>query len=293
MKKIGLIIFVLLFCISCNKSAKNLPAPSIQNSIVSKKSAITRWALVNQENLNQSLVNYDLVVFDLQKNANIRPLTDRGKLVFNTINFASIAKSDKYFSALQNAPVPLIKIAGKEEHFVVDLRSKEWTELLLQQLIPVILRQGFDGIYIDDIDQLLELEKSNPQSYGGLAEAALKNIKTVRRHYPEMKIMMQNATNMSAKFAPYIDLLMVKALLSRYQESTPHYQPRNENEIKNIVLELEQAKKANSKLEILTLDFSDPQDKKGIKQIYEQQRKFGFIPSVSSAPNDGLLMEPS
>ena len=55
---------------------------------------------------------------------------------------------------------------------------------------------------------------------------------------------------------------------------------------------LKDAKEKNPKLEIYTLDYWNPDDEDGIKNIYSEQRKNGFSPYVATIDLKKIIKEP-
>ncbi|NBV79638.1 MAG: hypothetical protein EBR62_07240, partial [Verrucomicrobia bacterium] len=55
---------------------------------------------------------------------------------------------------------------------------------------------------------------------------------------------------------------------------------------------LRQAKLSNPKLRVFTLDYWDPADTAGLKDLYRRQRAQGFVPYVSTPLLDTIIGEP-
>ncbi|MBI4373909.1 MAG: endo alpha-1,4 polygalactosaminidase, partial [Deltaproteobacteria bacterium] len=94
----------------------------------------------------------------------------------------------------------------------VDIRSKEWQELLLKRRIPKILEEGFDGLFLDTIDLPLYLEESDPKKYSGSKETLLQWVRTLRSQYPKILLFPNNALGLLEDYGEIIDGVVVEDL---------------------------------------------------------------------------------
>ena len=99
-------------------------------------------------------------------------------------------------------------------HRVVDVRKPEWTAYAVDKLIPPILAQGFDGIMIDTMDSVTQLESDHPKKYPGMTQAAVELIKAVRARYPHIKIMLNRGFAILPQVAGSIDMVMAESIYS-------------------------------------------------------------------------------
>jgi endo-alpha-1,4-polygalactosaminidase (GH114 family) len=75
-------------------------------------------------------------------------------------------------------------IAGKNDNWgslVIDMRSPKWQGILLDIVIPKVLAQGFDGIFLDTIDSAMALAQGKDAAqYKGMREGVLEFLRRVR-----------------------------------------------------------------------------------------------------------------
>jgi endo-alpha-1,4-polygalactosaminidase (GH114 family) len=78
------------------------------------------------------------------------------------------------------------------------------------------------------------------------------------------------------------DYVLAENLLTDMDFNKNNYVFVPEAQYQTEVFQLNALKKINSRLLLLSLDYWDPKDVKTIQQIYQTERKNGFIPYVST-----------
>lgn len=240
----------------------------------------------------EEFFDYDIIVFDADIHPNIAPLIDRGKMVLAYINFGQIEEFRKNFARVKLAGLLLKEDELWPGEWSINMLDRQWMQFLLDEIIPNALRQGFNGVLLDTIDRPIDLERRFPKKYRGMTEAALKNIRTIRLNYPDMKIMVNRGYGLLEQMAPYIDMVLAESLFTSYDLAKQSYQRLPEASYAAHLTELEKARKINTRLKIYTLEYWDSQDHAGIKDLYHQQRQIGFIPHVAGNSLDAIVAEP-
>jgi len=174
----------------------------------------------------------------------------------------------------------------------IDIRQRRWTELVIYELIPGLLHQGFDGIFLDTLDTPLHMERQDPKRYGGMAEAAVRLVKTIRKHFPGIKIMLNRAYEILPRVARDIDMVLGESIYADYDFETKSYKRVPRALYERQLAYLKDARERNPSLEVYTLDYWEPRDREGIAAIYRIQRANGFKPYVATIALDRIIPEP-
>lgn len=240
----------------------------------------------------KELESYDLLVFDSQVHPPLRSLMDRGKILLGYISLGEVEKHRSYYEAVKKQG-----ILGQENiywkgSYYVDLRDPKWAKRVLEDLIPAILQQGFDGLFLDTLDNPGDMERKDPAKFKGMVNAAAHLVKGIRKNYPSIKIMMNRGYELLPQVAEVIDFEMGESLYSDYNFKTKKYGFVAKSDYVLQMKWLKDAKKKNPNLQIVSLDYWDPKDKAEISQIYEVERKNGFIPYVATVDLDVIVPEP-
>lgn len=252
-----------------------------------------RWVVYYTNTLKpEKFQSFDLIVFDSHSHPPIAPLKAQGKTLLGYISLGEAESYRPYFKELQDKKIFVKQNTRWKGHHIIDVRNPEWTNYAIEHLIPAILDQGFDGIMIDTIDSVIDLEKEEPQRYKGMQQAAAGMIKTIRARYPDMKIMLNRGFDILPQVVHDIDMVMAESTYSDMPEGgkKPVWLP---HKTRSFYVDLLQAAQAqNPQLKIYTIDYWQTGDKRGMRRIYAAQRADGFIPYVSDFSLERLTREP-
>jgi uncharacterized protein (TIGR01370 family) len=236
---------------------------------------------------------YDLVVLESFAHPPLQPLRDRKKTLLGYISVGEINSGRPYYAEFAGQNLLISENSNWPGSYSIDVRDPRWTKKLIEELIPAILHDGFDGIFLDTLDNQPHLERQDPEKYAGMTPAAAKLVRMIRQNYPQIKIMVNRAYEILPEIGGHIDYVLGESVYSSYdfKEKKPRQSSRNDYE--HQIKLLSDLKKRFPKLQIMSLDYWDPADTKGVATIYSTQRANGFIPYVSTIELNRVVEEPS
>jgi uncharacterized protein (TIGR01370 family) len=241
-----------------------------------RQSRVFRWLCYYGSSAPlSSLSNFDLLVFDSDAHPAIPPLKQRGKTVVGYLSIGEVNSTRAYFNDVKAQNLVLAENRNWKDSFFIDVRNPLWTKRVIEELVPMILQRGFDGIFLDTVDNAPYLEQTEPQRYRGMADAMVLLIKTIRRDYPSIRIIANRGFDILPRIENDIDMVLGESI----EESQ--------------VRALQELKKRRPAITILTLDYIDPRDRNAVVQAYRRQRANGFIPYVSTRELDRVFEEPA
>jgi uncharacterized protein (TIGR01370 family) len=235
---------------------------------------------------------YKFLVLDSTHHPALQLLKEDKKLIIGYITLGEVDATSPYFANLKSHNLILQENKNWKGSFFVDMRDPLWPKIVIEELVPAVLRQGFDGIFLDTLDNPVELEEQNPSRYHGMTDAAAKLVQAIRLHYPSIKIMMNRGYGLLPKVANSIDMELGESVYSDYNFDKKTYGKVKTEDYKEQVELLQQAKGTNPQLKVYTLDYANPTDTKTIADIYRTERANGFIPYVATVGLDQLVEEP-
>ena len=94
---------------------------------------------------------------------------------------------------------------------------------MIEQLIPDVLHRGFDGLFLDTLDDAAHLERSDPARHRSMTAAAARLVRTIRFHYPTLTIMMNRAYEILPAVEEHIDIVLGESLFADYDLDTKSY----------------------------------------------------------------------
>ncbi|KAB2857489.1 MAG: endo alpha-1,4 polygalactosaminidase, partial [Bauldia sp.] len=241
-----------------------------------------RWVVVYSEKpAVADFRDYGLVVLDSLHHPPIRPLLEQKKTVIGYISLGEVENYRDYYKAVEKEGILYEKNPNWPDSRFIDVRDPRWTKRVLEELVPRLLHKGFQGIFIDTLDNPPELERRDPAKFKGMAEAAANLVKAIRRHYPRMYIMLNRAYDILPAVDGQIDAVLGESVFTEIDFEKKSYRLADPKVYRQQVEWLQAAKGRRPKLKIYTLDYWPPTDAAGIARIYAEQRKNGFVPYVS------------
>ncbi len=229
----------------------------------------------------ETFLPYDVIVFDADKHPPLRELQNRGKSILGYVSVFEAVAYRSHYEDLKKAGL-LIRPDGDKGREYIDIRKREWAELLIDVIVPELVKQGFNGIMLDTLDDAVALEERQPASYAGMGQAAVQTIGAIRMHFPYLKIMLNRAFTLLPRVQMKVDMVLAESTLAdaRAQHAKPVL--FDEGARGHVLTMLKTAKQSVPELKIYTLDYWDMADKVGITKLYEMQRLEGFVPYVTT-----------
>jgi uncharacterized protein (TIGR01370 family) len=261
---------------------------------VAASAADDRWVVVYSEKpAVAEFRDYGLVVLDSVHHPPIRPLLEQKKTVIGYISLGEVENYRDYYKAVEAEGILYEKNPNWPDSRYVDVRDARWTRRVVEDLIPRLLHKGFQGIFIDTLDNPADLERRDPVKFKGMTQAAANLVKAIRRHYPRMHIMLNRSYEILPAVEGLIDSVLGESVFTEIDFEKKTYRLADQKTYQQQVKWLKEAKARRPKLKVYTLDYWPPTDTAGVARIYAEQRKNGFIPYVSIKELDRVLEEPA
>ncbi len=235
---------------------------------------------------------YRLVVLDSHKYPTLRPLSDRGKLLLGYLSLGEVNNGRDYFAEVKAQGFLLQANENWPGSFFVDLLDKRWTKRVVEELVPDILHRGFDGLFLDTLDNAGHLERQDGVAYRGMTEAGAALVRTIRRNFPSIPIMLNRAYDLLPGVEDHVDMVLGESLFADYDFATKTYGRVEPSLYRQQVEILHAAKARRPALRLFSLDYADPADIEGIAAIYREERANGFEPYVATIELDRIVPEP-
>ncbi|HYR84029.1 MAG TPA: endo alpha-1,4 polygalactosaminidase [Terriglobia bacterium] len=234
---------------------------------------------------------FKLLILDRDDHPPIASL-QKGRTLLGYISVGEAEKARGYFDRLQKQGLLVAENVNWPGSFYVDVRSPQWPEEI-KTLVRHVVNQGFNGVFLDTVDDAEYLENRDPDSCRGMKDAMAQLILDVRREFPDISIAVNRGYSILPQIDTSIDYVLGESVRAGYDFAAKTYRRIPEEQYLEQVETLKAAKRRNPKLTILTLDYWSPDDAKGISRIYQEQRDNGFSPYVATLKLDELIQEPA
>ncbi len=235
--------------------------------------------------------DYQVLVLDAKYHPPLQRLAEDGKTLLGYISLGEVTNHSLYYPKLKEQGLLFAENPNWKGSYGVDIRNPAWQKIVIESLIPALLRDGFNGVFFDTLDSPIELERVDPKKYKGMKEASINLIKAVRTNFPQVKIMVNRGYTILPQLAPYVDIVLGESVRNTYDFNKKVYHKVDESLYLTQVKWLKEAKQRNPKLKIYTLDYADPKDPIKITDIYSVQRANGFVPYVATIGLNEIVNE--
>jgi hypothetical protein len=166
----------------------------VEMSRLARFAAVKNYALYYGAGREDELAGFDLAVVEPsgQNDMSLREIKNAGALVLAYLSVMEISPDAPEIKLLKGGD--FISAEGRpltnEEYgnYLVDLRSRRWTGLLMHKAGSLITRSGYDGLFLDTIGNV---EAVDVQYKEELFTAAVNIVRQLRYFYPDF-ILVQN-----------------------------------------------------------------------------------------------------
>jgi hypothetical protein len=164
----------------------------------------------------------------------------------------------------------------------VDVRSDVWRNLLLKEIIPSILKNGYQGIFLDTLDSAEALERQDPVKFKGMIAAAADLVRAIRAAFPSIIIMVNRGYAILPQIPGEFDYLLGESVRTTFNPQTGAYFRRTEQDIEWQRARMLEARDRDSSLQLFSLDYWNPKDRAGLAALYAEARADGFVPYIAT-----------
>jgi uncharacterized protein (TIGR01370 family) len=250
------------------------------------------WAVYYGDALTaNAFFDYRLVVFDADRHPPVSPLARRGIVVLGYISAGEIESHRADFAEARRHGYVLAENPAWPGSFTVDVRDPRWQDRV-ERIARRIVEHGFQGFFLDTLDDAAELERAEPGKNEGMIQAAAGLIKWLRARFPSALIMLNRGFELHRFVAADVDFILAESIRTDASSDRKTFRHTPDREYRDYVLRLDAARRLNPRLVVMTLDYWAPDDEEGIKRIYAEQRAHGFLPYVATPELDRVIAEP-
>lgn len=269
-----------------------LPLPLLAQSLPTRNAPLTRWIAYYGNDANSDFAPYQLIVLHHAHKLPVRQINSSHKTVLAYLSLGESGPDAPDFALIKQRGLLMENMPTHwPNNLLVDARNPAWAAYLLEELIPQMLAEGFDGIMIDTLDSLIEAEKRQPALCDGMSKAAIDIVRTIRAHYPQITIMVNRGFDILPNIASDIDMVLAESIYANYgQDGTSSLFPTEVYDAVSTMLQ--QTKTSFPHLQLLTLDYWPPDDEDGLRKIYAAQRGKGFAPYAATFDLTKIIAEP-
>lgn len=231
-------------------------------------------------------------VLDGDHHPDLASLHAAGTITYGYVSVGEIEQARQHFAEAAAAGLLLDANPNWPDSRYVDLRRPEWQTLLLDRVLPAVLHQGFDGIFLDTLDDAAFLEARDPVHCAGMTQAAAHLVRAAHQRFPGARLMLNRAYEIQLLVCDALDAVLAESIYGGYDFSRKRCRTQTPADVRWQLDRLADLRRVAPDVRIFTVDYWDPRDPAGQRRIYAQQRRNGFIPYVAAIDLQHVIPEP-
>lgn len=254
----------------------------------------SRWTAFYGHDVDPAaFAGFDLVVLDPNYAQPISSVRTEDMTVLSYLSLGEMNRHKPEFAAVQASGGLVQQNPTWPDSYSVDVRNHAWRDLIVDTIIPSLIAQGFDGLFLDTLDSPPHLEMVDPVRYAGMTTAAVALVRAIRERYPDMPLMMNRGYALLPRLVGTIDAVVAESMLTSFEADTHSYHVVDDAMLARHLEFLRPARDAGRRLPIFSLDYWDPEDADTIARIYARERELGHSPYVGTVLLDVVMPEPT
>ena len=250
-----------------------------------------KWlAFYGQSADDDALSAYDLVVLDPRFQGDLARIGAGGSRLCAYLSLGEVRRGEESFERLDPACL-LEENAAWPGIWRVDVRQTAWRDFVLSDRLPAIRARGFTGLMLDTLDTPPWLEQVDPVANRGMREASIGLVQAIRQACPDMLMVVNRGYATLPDLQPMVDAVLAESLLTS-PDPDGGWRWNLAADVEAQLALLAPARDARPPLPILSLDYWDPADAAGVREIYGRQRALGHRPYVATQLLGDIVPEP-
>jgi polysaccharide biosynthesis protein PelA len=250
-----------------------------------------RWAAYYSQEASANLNEFDLLILDSDSHPPLAPLSKSVKTLLANISIGEVGNNRVHFGEIKSAGILIGENEVRKGSYFVDVRDRRWTDRVTK-LVGEAVRNGFQGVFLDTVDDAALLEARDPRKYAGMQDAMASLIVEVRHQFPSIKIAVNRGYTILPKIDKSLDFVLGESIYADFDVASNAYARVSTDRYNDRVGLLSDIMHRNPKLRVLTLDYWNSSDAAGIERIYRTQKANGFSPYVAAVNLNRIVLEP-
>lgn len=273
-----LLAFVAVGALFASMAAAGQPAASSGKRITLD----TKWlCYYGDDRRVLDVEGYDLLLVESEGVGEVTEEEKRGRTVVAYMSVGELERYRWYYPDVKDKAWVYDVNPDWPDSRLVDVRSREWQDLVIDEVAQVIMDLGYDGFILDNVDTPEALLRADAEFFAGAADAMVGLINRLRATYPDAVIIANNGLSIVPRCGDALDAMMYEGTQSTwtregnayvYGEITPQQKAWQRPRFNRV---------RAAGVPILALEYADLSDKAEVERIYELCRKAKTNPFVS------------
>jgi len=281
----------LLFCGIVLAGAASAPSVSAKTNDLA---AVKRWCILLGYDPSRAVVEdrdllrFGMVILDPDSHPPIERVKDRIILIAY-VSLGEAAEYRAFWPRIKDRPWVLEENPRWKGARSVDMRSDEWQRLIIDEVIPGIVAQGFRGIMMDTLDTASMLEERSPKDFEGCRAAMVRLVRAIHEKHPSLLLLSNNGFSILEEIAPIISGIVVEDITTMIDFKDGGYRDVPEEE-RSAKLEVIRRVEEAHALPVFAIDYASQKDRSSVKRCVRELKNLRFKPYVAEKDLDRIYV---
>ncbi len=160
---------------------------------------------------------YDLLILESEAVGDLSPEDKKGRLCVGYMSVGEAERNRWFYPDVKDKSWVLDANPEWPDSRLVDPRSDEWRDLIVNYVAAGIRDAGYDGFILDNVDTPEELLRRDPELYRGADEAMAGILRALREAYPDAVIIANGGLGIVPLAAEAVDAVMYEGTFSSWR----------------------------------------------------------------------------
>ncbi len=231
------------------------------------------------ERFPSRMLEHDMAILDSDFHPPLSSVRDR-MILLAYVSAGEAESYRSYWDEIKDAPWIVGENPNWEGNHYVDVRRSKWHDVLLDRVLPRIVKKGFDGVFLDTLDTASHLESMDNGTYEGAEDAMVTLVRKMRNRFPELLLVSNNGFSILDRLAPHLDGMVSEDIHWRVDFKNEGYRkvpPPVRRKKVQLLTEL----RAKHDLPVFVIDYPPPKNTEAIRAAVEHSVELGFKPYIA------------
>ena len=235
------------------------------------------------------LARFDLVVLDPTRHPPLNNVKRHGALLLMYVSLGEVNIHSPAYASIATEPWVLAPNPNWPEARRLDPRAPGYERWLLERVVPAALTGPVNGLFLDTADTPMELERAEPERYGGAAEALERVLGVLHRAHPRALLVLNGGLPLVERSRPMLAGVAVESILTDYDFKAQRYRARAPEAARERAAALRRVTALG--LPVLALEYAPPDDAAWTQSLITKTRAAGLIPYISTIGLDKVFTQ--